>query len=503
MTDTPNHKYNQPAEGTTDWHKPLNENFEKLDSDVEIRDSEANKGDYEPKQDAKYEATDSGAIYYGNGTSWVLANRRVEKFQAKDVNGVLTPQKNTIQAIQDLVSEYRNPHIKLKPGVMYEGDTQLVLDSYPSGEYERQIYINAYGAGVNYTGKKESAVRIFQRDVYQTNKGDASAFGGKTKIEFGTWLGPGKEVSNSAVIREDDTFGTVILPTKVSNAEHGILAVNNGAWSEGLKLGVKNTGEYEGSVTTHGKDYLVRLAGGASDFPDAGSNSGGPSFRDTDVIIPWGSADNIIFWQDHASTHGGHHVVRGFLPSGGTGYKLDSAAAVNRYCQVEFESEGGNANSIAIDVSNANGVPMFIAPRIQTEGKNVKGSLTRLSEVGWKGSPLKVTPPHGGFDTNWLSANYPGTDDTKYTITNRKNSFALKHNNDSFVSSWDSNNNYAPFRGSEFQAQSPQGTGNRSFMGGFDSHPDGSAGDVWYITGNGSPSEGYYGQTSDGVVQIG
>lgn len=83
MTNTPNHSYNTPGEGTSDWHIPLNENFEQLDIDVEIRAPEEDKGDYEPKQGAKYEATDSGAIYYGDGNSWILANRKVVDLQSK------------------------------------------------------------------------------------------------------------------------------------------------------------------------------------------------------------------------------------------------------------------------------------------------------------------------------------------------------------------------------------------------------------------------------------
>lgn len=83
MVNTPNHKYNAPDAGTSDWHIPLNKNFEQLDVDVEIRGSEADKGQYEPKEGAKYEATDSGAVYYGNGDTWVLADRKVGKLESE------------------------------------------------------------------------------------------------------------------------------------------------------------------------------------------------------------------------------------------------------------------------------------------------------------------------------------------------------------------------------------------------------------------------------------
>ncbi|WP_152422827.1 hypothetical protein [Halorubrum kocurii] len=85
MTETPNHRFNTPSEGESEWHIPLNENFEKLDIDVEIRDTEANKSNYDPKKGTKYEATDSGAIYYGDGNSWILASRKINKLESKEI----------------------------------------------------------------------------------------------------------------------------------------------------------------------------------------------------------------------------------------------------------------------------------------------------------------------------------------------------------------------------------------------------------------------------------
>lgn len=65
-----NHSYDTPAEGTVDWHLPLNENFEALDADVEIRDHDGNRADYAPKAGAKFFAVDTGDIYYGDGSEW-------------------------------------------------------------------------------------------------------------------------------------------------------------------------------------------------------------------------------------------------------------------------------------------------------------------------------------------------------------------------------------------------------------------------------------------------
>jgi len=60
-----NHNYNTPEQGTEDWHEPLNENFERLDEDVEIRDTTDSLSEYEPKKNTKFLATDTGVVYIG------------------------------------------------------------------------------------------------------------------------------------------------------------------------------------------------------------------------------------------------------------------------------------------------------------------------------------------------------------------------------------------------------------------------------------------------------
>ena len=67
---TENHDYNTPEAGTLDWHEELNDNFEALDTGVEIRDDSDNMDEYEPKEGAKFLATDTGEVYIGDGTDW-------------------------------------------------------------------------------------------------------------------------------------------------------------------------------------------------------------------------------------------------------------------------------------------------------------------------------------------------------------------------------------------------------------------------------------------------
>ena len=77
-------RYNTPEEGNTDWHIPLNENFEALDRDVEIRDLDANRDEYDPKQGTKFVSTDTHDVYLGDGTSW----EHIGKYGETSANGV-------------------------------------------------------------------------------------------------------------------------------------------------------------------------------------------------------------------------------------------------------------------------------------------------------------------------------------------------------------------------------------------------------------------------------
>ena len=70
MPQTPNHGYNVPTKGDANWHQPLNDNFEQYDTDIEIRDTDANKSNYQPKHGAKFLATDTGHVFQGDGSNW-------------------------------------------------------------------------------------------------------------------------------------------------------------------------------------------------------------------------------------------------------------------------------------------------------------------------------------------------------------------------------------------------------------------------------------------------
>jgi hypothetical protein len=90
MTETPNDTYKQPDKGSQDWHQPLNNNFEELDTDVEIRDTESNRSQYTPKAGAKFFATDTGAVFIGDSSDWnrLASSGASPAFQTRQVSEV-------------------------------------------------------------------------------------------------------------------------------------------------------------------------------------------------------------------------------------------------------------------------------------------------------------------------------------------------------------------------------------------------------------------------------
>jgi len=71
MSETPNHGYDVPDEGTQNWHEPLNGNFEALEVDVELRDAGSpGANGYSPAAGAKYLDTQNGLIYLADGNTW-------------------------------------------------------------------------------------------------------------------------------------------------------------------------------------------------------------------------------------------------------------------------------------------------------------------------------------------------------------------------------------------------------------------------------------------------
>lgn len=127
---TTNHNYNQPPKGAEDWHIPLNENFAKLDVDVEVRDTNANRTDYDPTDGAKYLATDTGDVYLGDGSAWLnIGNVTSGVGSPAGSDVIIADTADEIQPAIDKLSgdvvdgNIRAGHVQLRAKAYYPTDT--------------------------------------------------------------------------------------------------------------------------------------------------------------------------------------------------------------------------------------------------------------------------------------------------------------------------------------------------------------------------------------------
>jgi len=84
MGRTNQHNWPTPDEGDTDYETTFQNFFSQVDSDVEIRDTDANKGNYTPEDSALFRATDTGTVYQGDGTSWNKIDLGVQSLDTED-----------------------------------------------------------------------------------------------------------------------------------------------------------------------------------------------------------------------------------------------------------------------------------------------------------------------------------------------------------------------------------------------------------------------------------
>lgn len=259
-----NHDYTVPKPGATDWHVPINDNFERLDRDVEIRDSEDRLGEYAPKEGAKFFATDTGATYCGDGSTWngplpvtTTENRigRTKHFSEGSDLG-----RQIAQAIDE---GYRALHVHAKAdGSEWTWDTDVVYDTVESGKLEIVCYDHAT---IDYTGSV--------RPLTITGSGDgdgtqAHAF----RLVGGDWCASG---SPTQWLRVDDQVGFRINPREVDYRNTGATCLeirNDAVYSE---LGVVE-GLYRGG---NGIDFVPASVTGGSGTDSFQSNT----IRDVNV----------------------------------------------------------------------------------------------------------------------------------------------------------------------------------------------------------------------------
>lgn len=189
MTD--NHNYNTPTKGTPDWDVPINSNFNRIDTDVEVRDTDARKDNYIPKDGAKYFSTDTGVIYIGDGSSWN---------QVGDIGGANSVQ--TEEEVEDIVDGLLvgGPNITL---TYDDGANELTIEGSSSSDTHVEV-------------AKDASTILSSPDVLNfTDSGDITitatdAGSGQVDVDFDVSI-PAKYTDEEA----QDAVGT-ILDTSLS-----------------------------------------------------------------------------------------------------------------------------------------------------------------------------------------------------------------------------------------------------------------------------------------------
>ena len=197
-------RYNQPEKGTVDWHNPLNENFARLDTDIEIRDVDSNRGQYSPKNRAKFLATDTGSVYTGDGSSWNKLGE-ITNSNGSDGSGSIVATPGGVQEAIDTAAnagggkvgldstqvydQPRDPWVVKKDVVLDFDGARLVgtgdrndtdiIHLYPGGQILNPR-IDLYNGGNGYTPSNGYRARVFSLD---TRWGFYFAFG--TTIQNG------------------------------------------------------------------------------------------------------------------------------------------------------------------------------------------------------------------------------------------------------------------------------------------------------------------------------
>lgn len=129
---TRNHNYHTPEKGSKDWHIPLNDNFEQLDTAVEIRDVESNLDDYKPKAGAKFLATDTEKAFIGDGDTWneIRSSGPSPSFDSVEsvkVNNVQFARPGEVQSVIDSAANASEGRVrvKLEPQVDYDPSSTI------------------------------------------------------------------------------------------------------------------------------------------------------------------------------------------------------------------------------------------------------------------------------------------------------------------------------------------------------------------------------------------
>jgi hypothetical protein len=255
MSQTPNHGYNVPQKGAKNWHKPLNDNFRQYDIDIEVRDAASNRGNYTPKQGAKFLATDLGVVYLGDGSNWLpmLALSRLR-----------TPA--TTGAAANLIAGH--PGNSVASGI--SGAT-VAGGGFDDGNTVEPNEVTApfgtVGGGRGNAAGAENAT-VAGGEANSASGQDASVGGGTSNVASGQHATVGGGDLNRATGQDAIVAGG--MRNEATNQWSTVGGGNNNVASAGnstIAGGSKNTAEFDAATVAGGYDntakYTATVGGGA------------------------------------------------------------------------------------------------------------------------------------------------------------------------------------------------------------------------------------------------
>lgn len=150
--ETPNHNLNTYSEGDTNWtHSP---DMEHIEERLQIRDTEEKLENYVPHSKATFIATDTGAVYDGDGSQWNKATRKLGDAEAE------TLRTEELRGIADHIITNREQLYEVFPetnsgtSVLDDADTVFIDPENPPIRHERDLYIDFNNAnGVSIFGR--------------------------------------------------------------------------------------------------------------------------------------------------------------------------------------------------------------------------------------------------------------------------------------------------------------------------------------------------------------
>lgn len=188
-------RYSTPEQGSLDWHNPLNENFNKLDRHVEIRDVRSKRDNYDSADGRKFLATDTGDVFLGDGSEW-------------NQIGTVAPAENTTTTSGGEVSDGSI--------VAADGEVQQVMNDYATGD--------------NWGPQPMQTVKLASGATYRPTD---------------TWTVPSgiKLDCNGAVVRPDGDFDVLELERSTEVHEPRINVSDNTFTSTCITITAENTGK--------------------------------------------------------------------------------------------------------------------------------------------------------------------------------------------------------------------------------------------------------------------